>query len=140
MSDSEHQYRDLADLNPDAFIIQIEGKVVYCNRSARRMFRDGDSARLIGIDAIQLVDPDIRDFILERRNKVLSTGEPAPYIETRHLRLDGTSFPSEMVVGPVTWDGRDGTMNIVHDITIPSIPSWRPGTTLLRYRCRASAR
>ncbi len=119
MSESDHQYRDLADLNPDAFIIQVEGKVVYCNRSARRMFRVS-GVGLIGIDAIQLVDPEFREFILERRNRVLSTGEPAPYTETRHLRLDGTSFPSEMVVGPVTWDGRDGTMNIIHDITMRS--------------------
>jgi len=117
MSDPDRQYRDLADLNPDAFIIQVEGKVVYCNQSARRMFRDGETVRLIGIDAIQLVAPDTRDFILKRRNRVLSTGEAAPYTETRHLRLDGTSFPSEMVVGQVTWGGRAGTMNIIHDIT-----------------------
>ena len=65
----------------------------------------------------EMVDPDFREFILKRRNKVLSTGEPAPYTETRHLRLDGTSFPSEMVVGQVIWGGRAGTMNIIHDIT-----------------------
>ena len=74
MPDLDRQYRDLADLNPDAFIIQVEGKVVYCNQSARRMFRDGESARLIGIDSIQLVDPDFREFILKRRKEVLSTG------------------------------------------------------------------
>ena len=117
MSAPDRQYRDLADLNPDAFIIQVEGKVVYCNQSARRMFRDGDTVRLIGIDAIQLVDPDFREFILKRRNRVLSTGVPTPYTETRHLRLDGTSFPSEMVVGQVTWGGCAGTMNISHDMT-----------------------
>ncbi len=117
MSDPDRQYRDLADLNPDAFIIQVEGKVVYCNRSARRMFGESETVRLIGMESIELVAPDTRDFILKRRNKVLSTGEPAPYTETRHLRLDGTSFPSEMVVGQVTWGGRAGTMNIIHDIT-----------------------
>ena len=96
MSDSDRQYRDLADLNPDAFIIQVEGKVVYCNQSAQRMFRERETVRLIGMDAIQMVDPDFREFILRRRNSVLSTGEQSPYTETRHLRLDGTSFPSEM--------------------------------------------
>ena len=117
MPDPERQYRDLADLNPDAFIIQVEGKVVYCNQSARSMFRESKSARLVGMKAIELVDPAFRDFVMKRRNMVLSTGERAPYTETRHLRLDGNSFPSEMVVGRVTWGGRVGTMNIIHDIT-----------------------
>ena len=98
MSDPDRQYRDLADLSPDAFIIQVEGKVVYCNQSARRMFGESETVRLIGMESIELVAPDTRDFILKRRNRVLSTGEPAPYTETRHMRLDGTSFPSEMVV------------------------------------------
>lgn len=48
--DSDRQYRELAELNPDAFIIQVEGKVVYCNQSARRK-RVYQFTKAMGADA-----------------------------------------------------------------------------------------
>jgi len=115
--DSEKQYRDLAQLNPDAFIIQVDGKIVFANDSACRMFGVDSVEQLTGMESLLIAHPDHRDAILRAREQAMESDERSPYREFRHLRLDGQSFPSEMIAGPIDWQGRRGTMNIIHDIT-----------------------
>ena len=116
--ESEEQYRDLAQLNPDAFIIQVDGKITFANDSACRMFRVESVEQLIGMDSLLIVHPDHRDAILQARDQAMESDERSPYREFGHLRLDGQSFPSEMIAGPIDWQGRRGTMNIIHDVTV----------------------
>lgn len=115
--DSENQYRDLAQLNPDAFIIQVGGRIVFANEAARRIFAARTVDQLIGMDSLDVVHPDHKDEMLIGRQQAMQGGGNLPHREYHHLRLDGTSFPSEVVTGPIEWEGEIGTMNIVRDLS-----------------------
>ena len=117
LRESERQYRGLAELSPDAVIVQVGGLIVFANESAKRKFGAKSVDDLVGLDALSIVHPDAHEFVLHRRQLALEEGRPVPYAETRHQRLDGASFPSEMIAGPVVWRDQLGTMNIIHDIT-----------------------
>ncbi len=117
LRESEQQYRDLAQLNPDAFVIQVDGRIAFANESARRMFLADSVEALIGLDALQFVHPDYRDEILQRRLDAMDRDETYDYQEFVHVRMDGSEYPSEMITAPIDWRGKRGTMNIIHDLT-----------------------
>lgn len=113
----ESDYRHLVELNPDAVIVQCDGKVVFANQRACAMFGARSTEDLIGLDALSIVHPDSRDSILGKRKHVLADQASVPPTETRHLRLDGTSFHSEFTAGPLEWNDRPATINLIRDVT-----------------------
>jgi PAS domain S-box-containing protein len=113
----ESDYRQLVELSPDAVIVQCDGRIVLANRSATAMFGAGSVEAMIGRDSLSIVHPDFRDLIFGLRSHVLeqqSTVAPTP---TRHLRLDGISFDSEFTAGPIEWNGRPATINLIRDVS-----------------------
>ncbi|MCK5276302.1 MAG: PAS domain S-box protein, partial [Alphaproteobacteria bacterium] len=113
----ESDYRHLVELNPDAVIVQCDGKVVFANQRACAMFGARSTEDLIGLDALSIVHPDSRDSILGKRKHVLADQASVPLTETRHLRLDGTSFHSEFTAGPFEWNDRPATISLIRDVT-----------------------
>lgn len=116
-SEGERQYRELAELCPDAMIVQVGGKVVLANERARLLFSRDSNKTIVGLETLNFVHPDWRDFVLQRRVQAEQNDVVAPFVELRHLRQDGTSFPSEMAAQKVMWQGQAGTVNIIRDIT-----------------------
>jgi len=117
LSRREAEYRLLVEMIPDAVIVQCDGKVVLANPSARTMFGAGSMEEMVGMDSLELVHPDFRDFVLSQRNQALIDQNPLPPTETRHQRLDGTPFDSEFTTGPIVWDGRCATVSLIRDVT-----------------------
>lgn len=95
LSRREAEYRRLVELIPDAVIVQCDGRVVFANQSACAMFGVEHMDDMIGMDSLRLVHPDYQDFVLSQRNQALKDQVSLPPAETRHQRLDGTSFDSE---------------------------------------------
>ncbi|SLN11858.1 Blue-light-activated protein [Oceanibacterium hippocampi] len=117
LDDSERRYREFANMNPAAVIVQVDGKVAFANEAACRMFRADSPADLLGRESLDLVAPESRKRVLERRRHVEMTGQAIPFAEGRHRRLDGAIFPSEMAARPVFWEGKPGTNSIIFDVT-----------------------
>jgi PAS domain S-box-containing protein len=117
LQESERQYHELAELSPDSVIVQVNGRIRFANRHACEMLGAASTDELIGLDSLSIVDPEVRDTLVDSRIETLETRKSIPYLETRHRRLDGTTFPSEMAIGPVFWDGEFGTANVIRDIS-----------------------
>jgi len=117
LQESEKQYHELAELSPDSVIVQVNGRIKFANRHACEMLGAASPDELIGLDSLSIVDPDVRDTLVDSRKETQDTKKTIPYLETRHRRLDGTTFPSEMAIGPVFWDGEYGTANVIRDIS-----------------------
>jgi PAS domain S-box-containing protein len=113
----ESDYRQLVELNPDAVIVQCDGRIVLANRSAAAMFAAGSVADLIGRDSLGIVHPDFRDLILGLRTHVQEKQSQVAPTPTRHRRIDGTSFDSEFTAGPIEWNGRPATINLIRDVS-----------------------
>ena len=114
---SEASFRALIESMPDGVLVHRHGAIVYMSPSLRRMLGYGPDEDLRGRQAIELVHPDDRPKVLERVVEIFSSGKPAPPLEERFLRKDGTTVLVE-VAGLVTvFDGEQATLAIARDIT-----------------------
>lgn len=113
---SERQNRALNDLTPDALILQVDGKVVFANQSAIRTFKANSLDDLIGFPSIELIAPQQRDHLMAFRDKVLTSGKPES-LKTRYQRFNGDIFHVELYAQSVIWNGQEGTLNFIRDIT-----------------------
>ena len=55
--------------------------------------------------------------VIERARHVLEEKKAVPFLEERLLRLDGTVFDGEVTAVPFIFEGRDGALVFVRDIT-----------------------
>lgn len=110
----EEQHKRILELMPDAIIVQAGGKILYANQMAAQVFRASHKRELIGQESITLVVPRMRDHALGLRQDV-QTQDIATSVEMRHLRLDGSEFPSQIFMQTVNWDGEKGTLIVIRD-------------------------
>ncbi|MFZ0931385.1 MAG: PAS domain S-box protein [Syntrophobacteraceae bacterium] len=117
LRESEEQFRTLVGSAPDAIFIQVEGRFAYVNDAAIRMYGAESEKELLSHDIVERVHPDYRARILERIPSVNEEGEPAPLIEQKHVKLDGTTIYVEAHSAPIRYQKGEGTLVFVRDIT-----------------------
>ncbi|MCG6535216.1 MAG: GAF domain-containing protein, partial [Syntrophales bacterium LBB04] len=91
LRESVESYRSLVETSPDAIFLHDEGKLVYLNPAAVRLFGAGSAEELYGKNAFEIVHPVDREAIRIRSASVWATGAPAPLLVIRILRRDGSS-------------------------------------------------
>ena len=116
-SESEERYRRLVQLLPDAVRVSCNGRVVYVNEAAARMFGADDTDQLIGRKTDDFVLPEDLDTIDARRRMVLSWDGPLPIEEQRRVRLDGTIVPVEISSIQINWQGKPAALTVMRDIS-----------------------
>lgn len=117
LQDSEERYRRLVEGAPDAFLVHSEGRVLYANTAAVKLFGAASVNDLIGREAMDLFHADFREQARvrnERLEKELRTTDP---LEMVCLRLDGSSVNVEAVGQPITYSGRPADQTVLRDIT-----------------------
>lgn len=114
---SEASFRALIESMPDSVIVHRHGAIVYLNPSGRRMLGYGPDEDLSGRSALELVHPDDREQVMRRVTEILTRGTPAPVVEERLVRRDGTSFVAEIAGIGVEYDGAPAILAIARDIT-----------------------
>ena len=115
--ESEHRYRQLVELSPDAIAIHCEGKIVFVNSAAVSMLGATGTDDLLGKAALEIVHPDDRDIVQQRIADVLRFGKPAPMIEERFIRLDGAVIDVEVAAVPIKHLHKRAVQVVVRDIT-----------------------
>lgn len=109
---SEERCRSLIQLLPHAVLIHSHGTILFVNQAG---------SRLLGIPTMQdLRGRPLSEFFPEEffRN-LLSTEalpEPAPSMEQRFVRPDGSIVELEMVAAPISFDGQPAIQMILTDI------------------------
>jgi PAS domain S-box-containing protein len=117
LSRSEEQFRTLVESAPDAIFIQFDGRFAYVNDAAIRLYGATSEGELLGREIVERVHPDYRTNILERIQSVNEDGKPAPLMEQKHLKLDGTTIDVEAHSAPIRYLKSGGTLVFVRDIT-----------------------
>ncbi|HWH69473.1 MAG TPA: PAS domain S-box protein [Candidatus Sulfotelmatobacter sp.] len=113
----EEQYRRLLELAPDAVMVHQEGRLVYVNAAAVRLFGAQGVEALLGREMLELVHPAERAVVQQRAGQVLEGGEWVERRETRLVRLDGQEVVGETAVTRVSWMGAPAAQMIVRDVT-----------------------
>jgi PAS domain S-box-containing protein len=113
---SEKRYRTMMALAPDAILVHQDGRFVYCNAAAIRLYGAENPGQLIGKHYLDIVHPDEIKIIRARVQSILD-GDEQPLRECRHLRLDGREIPVETTGCAIEWMGKPATQVIIRDIT-----------------------
>jgi len=97
------------------FIYDIKGsKILAVNNMACKQL-GYDKEKLLSMEPNQIDTPEQRINQPERICKVLKNGYES--FETMHLRKDGTSFPVDVTMQLITWDGKPAILSLCRDIT-----------------------
>ncbi|MFZ0931851.1 MAG: PAS domain S-box protein [Syntrophobacteraceae bacterium] len=114
---SEEQFRTLVESAPDAIFIHVEGRFVYLNDAAIRLYGAASEKELLDHAIVERIHPDHRARVLESIRLVDEEGKPTPLMELKHLKLDGTSVYVESHSVPVRYQKSKGALVFVRDIT-----------------------
>ena len=117
MRESEYRYRELIEVAPDAMWVHSQGRIVFANPAAVRMFGAESQDQLTGLEANELVDPDDLESVGHRRADLPDSDQIQPFMEVRHRRLDGSIFEGESTGAAIVWDGQPATLVEARDIT-----------------------
>lgn len=116
LRESEERYRSLVELSPDVIAVHSEGEVVYANTAAAELFGASGPEGLIGREALDFVHPDYREAVTARVISVLE-GKPAPLLEEKYIRLDGSVLDVEVAGAPVHYLGKPGIQVVLRDVS-----------------------
>ena len=116
LRESEGRYRSLVELSPDAILVFTEGKYVFANQSAAKLFGAKTPTDMVGQDVLGLVTHDYREFV-ERRIKEVLAGDREEQQEAKIMRLDGQSVDVEASAQAIGYQGRQSILIIFRDIT-----------------------
>src|SRR5215467_692072 len=76
---SEERYRSLVELSPDALFVETDGKIVFINSAAVRLFGVAEAADLIGAPIQDLFHADYWQDAHERLQLVHNEHKPIPF-------------------------------------------------------------
>jgi PAS domain S-box-containing protein len=116
LRESEARYRLLVEMAPDPILVLQEGRIVYCNAAALRLYDASSPAALLGKPLLELIHPGERDAVRARLQAV-AAGIRTPRREFRHRRLDGREVRVESVAAPVNWRGRPAAQAVIRDVS-----------------------
>jgi PAS domain S-box-containing protein len=114
---SEARYRALVESSPDGIGIHQDGRVVFINPAGARLLGAQNPDELVGKPIEDIIHPDYREVVRERIQRSLATGQPAPPLMEKFIRLDGTVIDVEVTAVPIMWEGRPAMQVVFRDIT-----------------------
>jgi PAS domain S-box-containing protein len=117
LRESEIRYRTLAELSPDATLVNLEGRIAFANPAAARLLGAASPDELIGHAPLDLIVPEHRDFARERIARILENRGTNPLAETRWRRLDGSVVDVEAAAAAIPWRGKTAIQVILRDVT-----------------------
>ena len=112
LRESEERYRLIVELSPDAILIEIDGKIVFTNPSARLMFRETNDLSLQGRSQTSL----IRRAQTETAALQLLMNPDAETEEVA-VRLDGSAFEVAVHRVSLIYQGQPAIQMIARDIS-----------------------
>ena len=117
LRESETRYRSLVEQSPDAIVVHENGRVLFANQAAAKIYKAKNVDELIGLSVMRLVHPKFKDIVKKRVLEIIKTGKTAPLIQEKHLALDGTEVDVEVVGTILEYQGRKVNLAIIRDIT-----------------------
>ncbi len=117
----EERFRVLFEHSSEAHFFVSEAGIIDCNQAALQMLRCGDKTELLTRHPRSLSPKHQPDGRLSaesvREAEALAFAHGTYRFEWMHTRCDGTDFPTEVILTPVTLGGREVMLAVWHDLT-----------------------
>src|SRR5688572_6804679 len=117
LKESEERYRRLVELSPDAIVVHREGKFIYVNPAAVKLWGASTPGELIGKSILEVVHPDYHDHVQEQVDYIQQFQKPTPLVEQKCIRLDGSEMDVEVTGLPFTYEGKPAVLAVFRDVT-----------------------
>ena len=117
LRENEARFRTLFESSTDALILNREGKIVLVNAAAVEMLGAKSDEALIGVAILDLIPPEDIPAAQARITEAMATGRPAPNLEKRYIKLDGSVFHAESQAQSLMLDGLPTLLVTLRDIT-----------------------
>jgi len=117
LRESEERFRALAEMSPDAILVNLEGSYVYANPAAARVLGARDAGEIIGLGPERIVAPEFQALVAERLRRTLEQGRAEPYVEYLWRKLDGALVDVQVGTAPISWMGRKAIQVVGRDIS-----------------------
>jgi PAS domain S-box-containing protein len=117
LQESEKRFRQVVEGAPVGVYIQTDGVFRYLNPAALAMFGAENASQIVGQEILDRIHPDSRDVVRERVHQVTEEKQAVPFLEQRHLRLDGSTVDVAVTAVPFDYKGRAGGLVFGCDIS-----------------------
>jgi diguanylate cyclase (GGDEF)-like protein/PAS domain S-box-containing protein len=117
LRESEGKFRLLVENAPDAIFVRVGGDLAYLNPAAVCLFGAESAETLLGTPVIDHIHPDTRAIARERMRLFDEERKAVGMVEQKYLRVDGSVIDVEVSAVPITYEGDDGALIFVRDIT-----------------------
>jgi len=114
---SEQRYRHVVDLIQDGIWIHVDGRIIFANPYAVRMFGATSADELIGRPVMSLFHPDDCNRAIERTRLVVEERQPLPLTDMKIVRLDGQTIIAEVHGMPFVQGGSVHVIASGRDVT-----------------------
>jgi len=117
LQESEERYRRLIETSPDGVLVHQHGTIVFANPAALALYGADTPADLIGKTMLSRVHPDYQPVIAERIRRIVGAKGQVPFLEQKHLRLDGSVIDVEVAGASFSLHGELAVQIVIRDIT-----------------------
>jgi len=117
MQRREAQFFSLVEGAPDAIFVQTDFRFAYLNPAGYRLFGADRREDLIGQPVLDRFHASVHEVVRERIRLLNTLKQSVPPLEETWLRMDGSQIPVEVSAVPIHYEGQDGALVFVRDIT-----------------------
>jgi PAS domain S-box len=117
LRESEERFRLLVENAPDAIFVQAGGRFAYANDAFLRLCGAARPEDILGHPLLERIHPDYHEQVRERMHLLNDLRQPVPTLELRYLRLDGTEIAVEASPVPLAYQGEQGALVYLRDIS-----------------------
>jgi PAS domain S-box-containing protein len=117
LRESEERFRSLIEAAPEAVFVQCADTFRYVNQAMVKLMKAERAEELLGKPFLESIAPEFHEVIRARIQSQRETGIPAPPMEQEFLCLDGTLVPVETTAVSIRFEGEEGHLVFVRDIT-----------------------
>lgn len=129
LKESEDRYRQLVDFSPLGIVVHQKGVIKYANSMASRLLGTEKTKDLIGLNIGKIIHPDYRILDSRRVLNIEKSGQIAPLLYEKFIRLDGQEIDVEVNGMPIQLNGEPAVQVVFWDIT-----EKKKEEDLIRYR------
>ncbi|SMP59040.1 PAS domain S-box-containing protein [Desulfonatronum zhilinae] len=117
IKESEERFRSIVEGAPDAVFVQTDLKFAYLNQAALALFGAHSQSELLRQSVMDRSPEEFREQVQKRTRLLNEQKQAVPNLEQVYLRLDATRVPVEVSAVPITYQGEDGALVFVREIS-----------------------
>ncbi|HLA13368.1 MAG TPA: PAS domain S-box protein [Pyrinomonadaceae bacterium] len=117
LRESEDRYRRLVELSPEAIIVHTDGRFVFVNAAAVKLWGASRPEELIGELVFDFIHPEFHEIAKQRIAQVESDGIQNELSVQKFVKVNGEIIDVEVAGMPFTINGQRAVQTIIRDIT-----------------------